>query len=137
MEPGIRNLILVLIMTGIAVFNVPDQARAAQTASPPSGELLSSIVRGGRLYDNWYVEVNDRVPWDSHPSYPSTGQFANDPGTNWRCKECHGWDYMGKDGGYAQGPHYTGIKGIRDMAGADTSKIIQCSRTTLMDTSCH
>lgn len=129
MRFGITNSILALITTGIITYGAPGEARATLEASLPTAELLESIVRGGRLYDNWYVEVDDRVPLGSHPSYPSSGQFANDPGTNWRCVECHGWDYMGKDGDYAQGPHYTGIKGIRDMVGADTPRII----SVLMD----
>lgn len=28
----------------------------------------------------------------------------------------HGWDYMGKDGVYGKGGHFTGIKGIQGAA---------------------
>ena len=34
----------------------------------------------------------------------------------WRCKECHGWDYAGKDGAYGSGDHRTGIVGVLGTA---------------------
>jgi mono/diheme cytochrome c family protein len=99
----------------------------------PVDETLLSIVRGGRLYDNWLKEIEGRAPvfpaWaypvdKRHPAYPAARRYAEKPETNWRCKECHGWDYRGKDGAYSEGEHYTGIKGIRGMAGADPQEII-------------
>ena len=42
---------------------------------------------------------------------------------SWRCKECHGWDYQGKDGGYGKGKHFTGIVGISGAAGKDPANI--------------
>jgi mono/diheme cytochrome c family protein len=94
----------------------------------PDGEIVSSIVRGGRLYDSWRKEIAGVQYIDSlpdhpankkHPAYPIGGALAKEPRANWRCKECHGWDYRGRDGAYGTGRHFTGIKGIRDMAGAD------------------
>ena len=90
----------------------------------PTDERLWSIVRGGRLYDNWYKELDVPAPTVSHPAYPPDKVYAAAPKANWRCKECHGWDYMGKDGAYADGRRFTGIKGIRGMAGADPIKIV-------------
>ncbi len=90
----------------------------------PTEELLSSIVRGGRLYDNWYKERDEPAPKEPHPAYPADKAYAKDPGATWRCVECHGWDYKGKDGAYSKGEHFTGITGIRGMAGADPEKII-------------
>ncbi len=88
-----------------------------------AAEIESSIARGGRLYDKWYSVIEANAPKMSHPAYPASGkkQKAKD---NWRCKECHGWDTLGKDGAYAKGSHFSGIKGVNGMAGADTSKII-------------
>jgi mono/diheme cytochrome c family protein len=86
--------------------------------------IQMSIVRGGRLYDNWYSEIQNAPPDLSHAAYPAKGEFAANPSANWRCTECHGWDYLGRDGAYSKGPHYTGIKGIQDMAGADPSRIV-------------
>ncbi len=97
----------------------------------PDGEILSSVVRGGRLYDSWRKELDlfKASLWPAspanyrHPAYPIDKAYAKSPYTNWRCKECHGWDYLGKDGAYAKGSHYTGIKGIRGMSGADPEDI--------------
>jgi cytochrome c553 len=90
----------------------------------PSDEALWSVVRGGRLYDNWYKEIERPAPTKPHPAYPPDRKYAKSAKASWRCKECHGWDYKGKDGAYGKGPHYTGIKGIRAMADADPEKII-------------
>ena len=75
-------------------------------------EMEASLMRGGLLYDKWYKVVGERAPGEKHPLYPADGKYASKNSSNWRCKECHGWDYRGKDGAYAEGKHYTGIKGI-------------------------
>jgi mono/diheme cytochrome c family protein len=94
----------------------------------PGRDVLSSIVRGGRLYDKWYAEIKAPAPVKKHPAYPVGREFARKPEANWRCKECHGWDYRGKDGVYGQGRHSTGIVGIVGMAGADTARIVNVLR---------
>ncbi|MGI9294525.1 MAG: cytochrome c [Pseudomonadales bacterium] len=87
-------------------------------------ELESSIARGGRLYDKWYAVVGADKPSESHPLYPTNKQYADDPGSNWRCKECHGWDNSGKDGAYSSGKHQTGIAGIKGASGMPIEQII-------------
>ncbi len=96
----------------------------AYTQSLPRGGLASSLGRGGRLYDNWPKETKVPVPDRSHPSYPGEARYANKPSSNWRCKECHGWDYLGSDGAYARGRHRTGIKGIAGAAGSEPERIM-------------
>jgi cytochrome c553 len=76
---------------------------------------------GGRLYDNWYEALDVDEPEGTHPSYPAAGR--QEGAATWRCKECHGWDYKGRDGRYASGSHATGIVGIQAMVGADPSAI--------------
>lgn len=74
-------------------------------------ESESAIARGGRLYDKWFAENKAAKPTADHPAYTvKDGKYGKD--ASWRCKECHGWDYLGKDGAYAKGGHATGIKGI-------------------------
>jgi hypothetical protein len=97
----------------------------AHAQTLPTEEILASIVRGGRLYDNWYREIGNPAPAESHPSYPEDKAFAEKPKANWRCKECHGWDYLGSSGVYAEGAHYTGISGIQRMAGAGPGEIVR------------
>ena len=87
-------------------------------------EMESSIMRGGELYDKWYKVIDVDAPKNSHALYPKEGKYASKPKANWRCKECHGWDYKGVNGAYAEGKHSTGIKGVDGMAGADPAKII-------------
>lgn len=87
-----------------------------------AAETESSIARGARLYDKWWEENKAAKPAGMHPAYPvKDGKYAND--TSWRCKECHGWDYKGKDGAYAKGGHFSGIKGISGAAGKDPAAI--------------
>jgi len=88
----------------------------------PSPNLAASIANGGRLYDDWQGATGRRQAL-SHPAYPKTAQYADVPTITWRCKECHGPDYKGSQGQYATGPHATGIKGIRSMAGADPDQV--------------
>lgn len=71
----------------------------------------ADIVLGALLYDKWYT-VKGVETRGNHPLYPSTGKQKG--AATWRCKECHGWDYIGKDGRYSKGSHFTGIKGIYD-----------------------
>ncbi len=95
----------------------------AATAS--FGQDEGSIARGGRLYDKWYKEAKLSTPEESHVLYPAANEkYAGNPGANWRCKECHGWDGKGVNGAYASGKHSTGIIGINGMAGADPAAII-------------
>jgi len=79
------------------------------------------IARGGLLYDNWYAVMEQDPPAATHPAYPAAGKKSG--AATWRCKECHGWDYKGAEGAYGRGSHFTGIPGIRAMAGADPAAI--------------
>jgi thiosulfate dehydrogenase len=87
-------------------------------------ETESTKARGGKLYDKWYAVIEAEAPTTSHPLYPADKKYAEKPKDNWRCKECHGWDYMGADGAYKSGKHASGIKGINGAAGRDTKEIV-------------
>jgi hypothetical protein len=104
-----------LLTAGLVAFSI---------AVPVQAEEESSLARGGKLYDKWYKVIGVDAPKQSHPAYPADKKYASKPGANWRCKECHGWDYKGANGAYSSGKHSTGIKGIDGMAGADPAKII-------------
>jgi thiosulfate dehydrogenase len=103
---------------------------AAQQSAPLVSESAArydpdiwDIARGGQLYDNWAAALDTELPEQTHPSYPAIGKRKG--GVTWRCKECHGWDYMGEDGAYGRGAHYTGTKGIRRMAGQRVEDIME------------
>jgi len=96
----------------------------------PEKNLSASITRGGRLYDNWQKETDSPPQKSRHMAYPKEARHANTPAMNWRCKECHGWDYKGRDGAYGSGDHRTGIKGIRAFEGHQAQAVVEI----LMDT---
>lgn len=81
-----------------------------------------TLAHGGRLYDKWFSELRMNTPTDTHSAWPSTNERTGDQ--TWRCKSCHGWDYMGAEGAYSSGSYLTGIPGIRGMAGADPAAIV-------------
>jgi cytochrome c553 len=84
-----------------------------------------SLARGGRLYDAWFKESSDtKAPNIPNPAYPRNSNYYGKKSSDWRCKECHGWDYRGAEGAYRSGKHHTGIKGIRGKEGATMEEII-------------
>jgi cytochrome c2 len=110
-----------LLALSAAVLSVGLGSSAAFAA-----ETDSAIARGGRLYDKYFGENKTAKPTTDHPSYIKDGKYGKE--NSWRCKECHGWDYKGKDGAYAKGGHATGIKGINGAAGKDPAAIVAMLR---------
>ncbi|MEJ2180882.1 MAG: hypothetical protein P8Y28_10710, partial [Gammaproteobacteria bacterium] len=119
--------------TGLAQFNVTEISHIISYAQidlggltpnpgggtpPTTPEELAMIALGGRLFDNWISEKQVAAPPVDNPLWVMRDQTKtvvnNGTGvTTWRCKECHGWDYRGKDGAYADGSsHYTGFPGV-------------------------
>lgn len=79
--------------------------------APASPSPTWTISAGGRIYDTWWDALDRKKPTGNHPAYPATSKRSG--ANTWRCVECHGWDYKGKDGIYGSGDRFTGIKGIR------------------------
>jgi thiosulfate dehydrogenase len=96
---------------GWGMRNVLDVLAYAQTLpqDPPS---VGSIARGGRLYDSWWEEAGVDEPIGDNPLWERQTSNTRSGSVTWRCKECHGWDYLGDEGAYAGGSHYTGFPGI-------------------------
>ncbi|MBF0272492.1 MAG: c-type cytochrome [Magnetococcales bacterium] len=92
--------------------------------SGQAAEQVSSIARGGRLYDKWFEVTDSAEPATTHPSYPPGGGYADKAKDTWRCKECHGWDYLGKQGAYAKGKHATGIVGMGRFKQGEAAKVV-------------
>ena len=84
------------------------------------------LAAGGRIYDTWWDALDRKKPEAGNPAYPANGQRKG--ATTWRCVECHGWDYKGKDGLYSTGERYTGIVGIRKAKGRDPLAIAKMLR---------
>lgn len=100
------------------------QSYASSTPSDPSEAWL--LAYGGRLYDTWWASLPVDPPESTHPAYPPGSRYRG--ADTWRCVECHGWDYRGKDGIYGAGRHATGIKGVAAMAGASPARIAEIIR---------
>lgn len=73
----------------------------------------ADLVRGGLMYDKWWKINGEAEPTtDFDPLWSTQTTNERTGSTSWRCKECHGWDYIGKDGRYSSGSHYTGFEGV-------------------------
>jgi thiosulfate dehydrogenase len=96
--------------------------------APDTPDEAWVLAQGGRLYDSWWLIVQQPFPETTHPAYPKDGKYSGS--SSWRCVECHGWDYRGSAGAYGDGPHRTGIKGIDGMIGADPARIVAIIRDT-------
>lgn len=117
-----RRIILVTVVLAAAMVLTALTALNADDSKKLTGKRFSQLMQGGLLYDNWPAELGIKID-RTHPSYPKEGKKAGK--STWRCKECHGWDYKGKDGAYSSGSHYTGIPGIRPASGRDPHKIAE------------
>jgi thiosulfate dehydrogenase len=114
---AVMNKYLLYVITLSSVMFYLPVVQAAPDVHDPA-----TIAEGGRLYDKWWEEYDLREPATTHPAYPSAGKKQGS--ATWRCKECHGWDYKGATGAYAQGSHYTGIRGVRRSTGRNTDRIV-------------
>ncbi len=72
----------------------------------------ASVVRGGRLYDNWIAETRSRAPNHTNPAFKA-GQARASTADTWRCVACHGWDYKGNQA----------VKGVQGSQKADPAGI--------------
>jgi len=116
------------VLGGLAmmVFGLVLPSGTAYADDPEVETDVFAIARGGQYYDKWWAVIDADEPEGTHPAYTAEGKQKG--ASTWRCKECHGWDYKGKDGAYSKGSHFSGIKGIYGMAGADVKDIVKTIR---------
>ncbi len=121
-------LLMALAMTACAGGETPVDVAPPEgqqpPPSPPEVELSGSVPVGGRLYDKWWSEVGMDTPDGDQPLWISQSTNARSGGDTWRCKECHGWDYMGADGAYGSGSHFTGFPGVFDAQGMNDGELL-------------
>lgn len=122
MKPdAMKHWVVTAVALGVFVIAQPTPA------DEPERSESWAISEGGKLYDNWAkVLYYDTKNLPTHPAYPASGKQKG--ASTWRCKECHGWDYKGRDGAYGKGSHYTGINGLRAMVGVAPDKIVNAVR---------
>ncbi|MHA1598936.1 MAG: c-type cytochrome [Alphaproteobacteria bacterium] len=123
------NPFFAMFAATVAMAIVASPAAAQQIGTDTSqtdDPEIWDIARGGQLYDDWMVVLEHKVPNGNHPAYPRIGKKKGK--ATWRCRECHGWDYLGEDGAYAKGGHFTGIKGIRNAVGKNIDTLVAIIR---------
>lgn len=112
----VATVVFCLIGWLVVSCGLRDEKQAAALA-PGARAKPESIARGGLLYDTWWAVVpGASEPKDNQPLWASQTTNKRKGSVTWRCKECHGWDYRGKDGAYGSGSRYTGFPGVWDAA---------------------
>ena len=102
--------IIILIVT-FFIIGCPD--KKATKSFIEDNYDAADAVRGGLLFDKWWkVNSGTEPSTDFDPIWSSQNTNARSGSDSWRCKECHGWDYVGDQGRYATGSHFTGFSGI-------------------------
>ena len=93
------------------------------TGGPEQPSQLWILASGGRLYDRWYAALGKKGPTANHPSWPAENTNLSGADT-WRCKNCHGWDYLGRDGLLKSGAGATGIRGVQRARGRPIEELV-------------
>ncbi len=93
------------------------------TGGPEQPSQLWILASGGRLYDRWYAALGKKGPTTNHPSWPAENTNLSGADT-WRCKNCHGWDYLGRDGHLQSGAGATGIRGLQRVRGRSVEQLV-------------
>ena len=113
-----QNLITVLVVFSILAVALGNIGGCNGDGGGGTPFNSADPVRGGLLYDLWWAVNGAPAPTGTNPTYPvETNAEVNPPGRmgsqTWRCKECHGWDYLGNEGLYAfPNSHWTDIEGV-------------------------
>jgi thiosulfate dehydrogenase len=100
------------IADGWSMQQVVDVLTFSQTLPTEPAVVGISLSRGGRLYDKWWKVAGVDEPTEDNPVWARQSTNTRSGSTTWRCKECHGWDYMGAFGPYGSGSHFTGFPGV-------------------------
>jgi mono/diheme cytochrome c family protein len=95
-----------------------------QPPAVAADELSGNMIRGGKLYDDWWTEAGVEPPSEDHPLWKTQTTNTRKGSGTWRCAECHGWDYKGVDGDFASGSHMTGFAGILADKGKPPAEIL-------------
>lgn len=119
----------VLLVAAVILAACGSQVTAAPVVEQPTEalamlELVGNVLRGGLLYDNWIRVLGVDAPEGDQPLWATQSTNERSGTDTWRCKECHGWDYLGVDGAYGSGSHMTGFAGVYQVAGQDANEIL-------------
>ncbi|MCX6068152.1 MAG: c-type cytochrome, partial [Chloroflexi bacterium] len=108
-----------LVDVGLSDAEYADLLAYAQTL--PTSSL---VTEGGHLYDNWIKATGAADMTENQPLWATQTTNTRTGNDTWRCKECHGWDYLGVDGRYGSGSHKTGFPGLISSAGKTSEELL-------------
>jgi len=139
MNKRVFSLLLIIVGVALVLVACGGKATEAPTAAPTKAptsapvvteaptampELSGDPIRGGLLYDNWIKTLGVDTPEGNQPLWATQTTNTRSGKDTWRCKECHGWDYLGLEGVYSKGSHATGFVGVSQVAGTDANEIL-------------
>lgn len=81
-----------------------------------TAQTPSELTQGAQLYDRWYAAAGATTPQGDMPIWSRQSTNTRSGAETWRCAECHGWDYQGREGAYGSGSHYTGFPSLLRQA---------------------
>ena len=84
----------------------------------------AALSGGGQLYDEWWPVLGLDEPAGDQALWASQSTNTRSGPDTWRCKECHGWDYMGAEGAYGSGSHQTGFPGVLTAASMSEQELL-------------
>ena len=123
-----KRIITLVILAAVAGCTATSSTGRFGAETTPEADIYSDqLVRGGALYDRWWIVLDADAPKDDHPLWsqrPDTESNSRSGATTWRCKECHGWDYRGVAGAYGSGSHRTGFAGVAEAASKTEEQIV-------------
>lgn len=92
-------------------------------SGPEDASLAWLISSGGRLYDNAFASLGTNAPIVQHPAWPRS-DTSIDGSETWRCKSCHGWDYIGRAGARQSRPEAPAMPALQRMRGRDPAVLM-------------
>lgn len=98
-----KLLLLSLLVLPVIIFtNCSDDEDVTSPSTDPIEYTSAKGITGGIMYDKfWSTEAGFN---QSDPNLAKFNQYAD----FFRCKQCHGWDYLGREGSYInRGPRTT------------------------------
>jgi len=111
-----RGSLIISLLAGLAlvvVVGCGDDDPAQPVHFADANWSSANMVDGGVLYDKWWKITGGTEPTtDFDPIWSTQSTNTRTGPDTWRCKECHGWDYVGKLGRYSSGSHFTGFDGV-------------------------
>ncbi len=123
MKNKTKKLLLIIFITLFSIISLSlfDISSANATSI---FNILGNSFRGAQLYDNWMAVLDVSAPDGNSPFWYLQDTNKVEGADTWRCQECHGWDYKGNQGAFANGNHVTGFIGIQNMIGKSNEEII-------------